>query len=63
MTSPFIMAIKTNPDQFLAELETPELLALFEASVKILEIRAKTGDAKAGPALHSLYRALGEIEV
>jgi len=63
MNSPFIMAIKTNPDQFLAELDTPELKAMMEASVKVLEARAKTGDSKAGPALQALYRALGDVEV
>lgn len=63
MSSPFALALQTNPDQFLAELDTPELEALMIASVSVLEKRAKTGDAAVAPALQAIYRVLGDIEV
>lgn len=63
MSNPFIMAIRTNPDQFLAELETLELRAVAEACVGQLEKRAKGGDSTAPGALQALYRAVANIEI
>lgn len=63
MSNPFILAIRTNPDQFLGELETPELRAIAEACVAQLETRAKAGDGSAPGALQALYRAVANIEI
>jgi len=63
MSNPFIMAIRTNPDQFLGELECAELRAITEACVAQLEKRAKAGDSTAPGALQALYRAISNIEI
>ena len=63
MSNPFLLALKTNPDQFLAELETAELKALVEACVDRLAANAERGDGAAAPALQSLYRILANIEI
>lgn len=63
MSNPFIVAIRTNPGQFLAELETSELKAVAESCVSTLEARAKKGDRSAPAALQALYRAVANIEI
>lgn len=63
MSNPFIMAIRTNPGQFLGELETTELKAVAEACVAELESRAKRADGDAPSALQALYRAVANIEI
>ena len=63
MSNPFIMAIRTNPGQFLGELESAELKAICEGCVTELEKRAKAGDSIAPGALQALYRALANIEI
>ncbi len=63
MSNPFIIAIKTDPQKFLAELDTGELTAVVEGCVKVLEGRAREGDSAAAPALQSLYRAVANIEI
>lgn len=63
MNNPFILAIRTNPGQFLGELETPELRAVAEACVEELVARAKRGDGGAPGALQGLYRAVANIEI
>lgn len=63
MSNPFIMAIRSNPDQFLGELETSELKAITEACVAQLEKRAKAGDGAAPGVLQALYRALANVEI
>ena len=63
MSNPFIMALKTNPDQFLGELETRELRAVVEACVDTLEKRAKAGDTNAPGALQAMYRAIANVEI
>jgi hypothetical protein len=57
------MAIRTNPTQFLGELETTELRAVAEACVSELERRAKSGDQSSPAALQALYRAVANIEI
>lgn len=57
------MAIRTNPGQFLGELETSELKAVAEACVAELEARAKRADSAAPSALQALYRAVANIEI
>ncbi len=63
MSNPFIMAIRSNPEQFLAELDCAELRAVSEACVAQLEKRAKAGDRQAPGALQALYRAVANIEI
>ena len=63
MSNPFIMALRTNPDQFLGELEVSELRAIAEACVEQLEKKAKMGDSTAPGALQAMYRALANIEI
>ena len=63
MSNPFVLALKTDPDQFLGELETAELKALVEACVERLARNAKDGDGAAPAALQSLYRLLANIEI
>ena len=63
MNNPFVIAIKTDPAKFLAELDTAELKAVVEGCVKVLEGRANDGDPAAAPALQSLYRAVANIEI
>jgi len=63
MTNPFVIAIKTDPAKFLSALDTPELKAVTEGCVKVLETRARDGDGAAAPALQSLYRAIANIEI
>lgn len=63
MSNPFILAIKSNPGQFLGELETKELRAVAEACVEELVGRAKRGDGAAPGSLQALYRAVANIEI
>ena len=63
MNNPFVIAIKTDPEKFLSELDTPELKAVVEGCIKVLAGRARDGDAAAAPALQSLYRAVANIEI
>ena len=63
MSNPFIIAIKTDPAKFLADLDTSELSAVAEGCVGVLEKRAKQGDREAAPALQVLYRAVANIEI
>ncbi len=63
MNNPFVMAIRTNPAQFLGELETSELRAVAAACVEQLEKRAKAGDSTAPNALQALYRVVANIEI
>ena len=63
MNNPFVMAIRTNPGQFLGELETTELKAVAEGCVAQLEANAKQGDSTARHVLQTLYRQLGEVEI
>ncbi len=63
MSNPFILAIRSNPGQFLKELETAELRAVAEACVDQLAARAKAGDRTAPNALQALYRAVANIEI
>ena len=63
MSNPFIMALKTNPDQFLGELETQEIRAVVEACVETVEKRAKSGDRTAPSALQAMYRAIANVEI
>lgn len=63
MSNPFIMALRTNPAQFLGEMETLELRAVCEACVEELEARAKRGDSAAPGVLQALYRAIANVEI
>ncbi len=63
MTNPFILALKSNSDQFLSELSTQELGALAEACVAKLEKNAKMGDKDAPSLLQSLYRTVANVEI
>lgn len=63
MSNPFIVAMKTNPQQFLGELDTLELRTVAEACVTQLEKRAQSGDGAAPGALQALYRAVANIEI
>ncbi|NQV46581.1 MAG: hypothetical protein HQ504_02245 [Rhodospirillaceae bacterium] len=63
MSNPFILAIKTDPGQFLGELDTSELKAVVEGCVEVLEKRAKKGESEAPAALQSLYRSVANIEI
>jgi hypothetical protein len=61
--NPFLVALKTNPAQFLAGLDTAELQALSEGCVVQMIMKAKRGDRKAMLALQSVYRIIGEVEI
>ena len=63
MNNPFVLAIRTNPQQFLGELDTQEIRAVVETCAKVLEARAKAGDRDAPSALQSLYRHLANVEI
>ena len=63
MSNPFIMALKTNPDQFLGELDTLELRAVVEACIETVEKRAKAGDSAAPGALQAMYRVIANVEI
>lgn len=63
MSNPFIIAMRTNPRQFLAGLEADELQAICEGCVDYLAERAQQGDRKAAPAIQALYRQIAEIEI
>ena len=63
MSNPFVLAIKTDPGQFLGELDTAELKAVAEGCVQVLEKRAKKGDSEAPSALQSLYRSVANVEI
>ena len=63
MNNPFVIAIKTDPEKFFSELDTPELKAVVEGCVKVLAERARDGDSAAAPALQSIYRAVANIEI
>lgn len=63
MSNPFVLAIRTNPQQFLGELETHEIKAVVEACAGVLEARAKAGDRHAPSALQALYRQLANVEI
>lgn len=63
MNNPFIIAIKADPEKFLSALDTAELKAVAESCVRVLEGRARDGDAATAPALQALYRAIANIEI
>ena len=63
MNNPFVMAIRSNPQQFLGELDTQEIRAVVEACAGVLEARAKAGDRHAPGALQALYRQLANVEI
>lgn len=63
MSNPFILGLRRNPQKFLDSLSSEEMQAMVEACIRMMERRAKAGDPTAGPALQSLYRQLGEVEV
>jgi hypothetical protein len=63
MTSPFVMALQTDRDKFLGELETEELHAVAEACIGLLEARAKEGDQGAPNKLQVLYRQVANVEI
>lgn len=63
MTSPFVMALQTDKEKFLGELETEELFAVAEACIGLLEARAKDGDAGAPNKLQVLYRQVANVEI
>lgn len=63
MTSPFVVALQTDKEKFLGELETEELHAVAEACVGLLEARAKEGDGAAPNKLQVLYRQLANVEI
>ena len=63
MTNPFLMALKTNPTQFLGEMTSKELEALTLGCVAALEKKAKRGDRDAALALQQAYRIIGAVEI
>lgn len=63
MTSPFVVALQTDKEKFLGELETEELFAVAEACVGLLEARAKEGDQGAPNKLQVLYRQVANVEI
>lgn len=63
MSNPLIVALRTNPSQFLSELRDDELGALAEACVAMLAKRAKQGDRQAPSVLQSLYRTVAYVEI
>lgn len=63
MTNPFVLGLRKNPSQFLAELRTPELGALAEACVAVLETRGKEGDHEAPAVLQALYRTVAYVKI
>ncbi len=63
MTNPFIIGLRTNPRQFLDELDTEELGAVVEACVAVLEGRAKAGERAAPGTLQAIYRAIANVEI
>lgn len=63
MNNPFVLAIRTNPQQFLSEMDTDELKAVVEGCVDVMEARAKEGDGRAPSALQALYRRLANVEI
>ena len=63
MSNPFIIGLKTNPQQFFNELDTMEIQAVAQACIRILENRHHEGDATAAPGLQAIYRDVGEIEL
>lgn len=63
MNNPFLMALKANPEQFLANMQTKELETLAQSCVAKLEKNAKAGDWDASLALQAIYRVIGEVEI
>jgi len=63
MTNPFIIAMRTDPQKFLSDLDSSELQVVAEGCVAVLEGRAKQGDNEAAPVLQALYRAVANIEI
>lgn len=63
MNNPFLLALKTNPAQFLEALSIEELNALAEGAVSRLAAHAEGGDRDAVVALNQLYRIIGEVEI
>lgn len=63
MNNPFVIAMRNNPKQFLAALESAELCAVCEGCVSLLAERAGQGDRSAAPAIQALYRTIAEIEI
>lgn len=63
MNNPFLIAMRTNPRQFLDGLDSDELRAICEGCVDYLAERAQQGDRQAAPAIQALYRQIAEIEI
>ncbi len=63
MNNPFLLALRTNPDQFLKGLQVSEIEALMVGCVGMLEKRAKSGDRKAALSLQVIYRQIGAVEI
>lgn len=63
MNNPFVLGLRKNPAQFLAELHTPELGELAKACVALLEARARQGDREAPPLLQALYRTVAYVKI
>ncbi|SDH39661.1 hypothetical protein [Roseospirillum parvum] len=60
--SPFLFALKTDPDRFLGALGTAELRTLAGQCIDKLAARAMGGDTESAGALMILYRQIGEVE-
>ncbi|MEX2642289.1 MAG: hypothetical protein WD270_02465 [Acetobacterales bacterium] len=63
MSNPFVIAMRSNPAQFLSGLETAEVRAVCEGCIALLAERARSGDRTAAPAIQALYRSVAEIEI
>lgn len=63
MTSPFVVALRTDKQKFLGEMQTDELHAVAEACIGLLEDRAKKGDGTAPNKLQVLYRQIANVEI
>lgn len=60
--SPFLFALRTDPDRFLGSLGTAELETLAGQCIDRLAAKAMAGDTDSARALMALYRRIGAVE-